>query len=525
MTAALALVFLPGLVPARSIAAVDTTDTVDTADTIIPEHGKYTPAYMSDWAKLPTGDKIPRRNAADIEFETVTGESARKEWAHQEKVHLADLRLRVAWDAKKSNKKNTTLFHVLDCKEVIIENLAIIQGDPDFRGYHTISVEGADRVIIRNLYLAGTVQSHHLRLEGCKDILIDNVEIAGIDYVGNGKTRAGGGIWINNGATGTASSPMGLTGLWMPPGHVRLPGWQIVQNCWFHDALESDGGDWRNQDALLIHHPGNGALFNCVVENWFHPSMDGGFDLSYRRAEPEYQDRFFRIERNIVRNVTFGTKTPGYSPGPNVLFFANNLFVNSLLAEYHNGAANDTYYVHNTYIYDTDQAPPALRDMALRGSSGYASLWSYRALSVLSNSLLYKPAGQFTLFYGNHMGEPDKYLYLKHDYNVYALGSANPVWYRNFSDGVKFRTLDDWRKATGTDGHSALVNASAVQFVEYAKSDYRLRANPAPSPETLTTRYLKPSDARMRVDRDFYGKPRSDSGTAGLSPGAFCVEK
>ncbi|WP_043588298.1 hypothetical protein [Geminisphaera colitermitum] len=522
MTTALALTFFPGLVPARE---EDGVADIAAVDTIIPEHGKYTTAYMSDWSKLPTGDKIPRRDPAGIEFKPVVGETMRREWANQEKVYLADLELRVTWEAKKSNKRTTTLFRIIDCKEVIIENLAIIQSDPDFRGYHTIAIEGADRVIIRNLYLAGTVQSHHLRLEGCKDILIDNVEIAGVDYLGNGRTRVGGGIWINNGATGTASSPMGLTGLWIPPEHVRMPGWQIVQNCYFHGGLESDGGDWRNQDALLIHHPGNGVLFNCVVENWFHPPMDGGFDLSYRRTEPEYQDKFFRIERNVVRNVTFGIKTPARSPGPNVLFFANNLLVNSQLADYHNGAANDVYYVHNTYIYDTDQAPPALREMAQRGASGYASLWRYSALSVLSNSLLYKPSGPFTLFYGNHMGQPDKYLYLKPDYNVYALGSAKPIWYRNSSDGVKFKTLDDWRNATGTDGHSAFVNASAVQFVDYAKGDYRLRSNPAPTPDTLTTRYLSPADARMRVDRDFYGKSRSASDVMGLSPGAFCVEK
>ena len=481
---------------------------------IIPEHGKYSAAYMSDWATLPTGDIRARKNLSEVTFTPVVGEEVRREWLHQDIVHLKDLYLSVHWNRDEADKDETTLFRIVDAKEVVIENLWIINSDPDYRAYHDILVEGADRVIVRNLYLAGTVNSCHLRLEGCRDIFIDNVEIAGVDYEGHGRTRTGGGIWINNGLTGKAG--INGTGLWTE--YARKPGWQIVQNCYFHGGIESDGGKWRNQDALLIHTPGDGLVFNCVVENWFHPVMDGGFDISFRRMEPEYQNRFFRIERNILRNTPLGVKTPAQSLGPSVLFYANNLFINSQLADYHKHADNDVYYVHNTYIYDLDKAPPDLRKDAKRGASGYANLWNYGAATVLNNSLLYKSGeNSFTFYDANSMNTPDKYLHFKPDYNIYAIRPDRAVWLRTAADGVKFRSLDQWRAGTSTDEHSLLVEPESVPFANYQGNDYRLFSNPWEG--VVTESYLDPEDTRMTVNRDFYGHLRSASPAP--SPGAF----
>ncbi len=142
---------------------------------------------------------LARKNLAGVEFQNVQGEQVKKEWRGEKKVVISNLNLRVKWQQPKADKFGTTLFYIENADEVVIENLSIISEDPDYRQYHTIYIEGANRVTIRNLYLAGTVQMYHIRLEGCKDVFIDNVEIAGIDYSGNGRSRLGGGIWINNG--------------------------------------------------------------------------------------------------------------------------------------------------------------------------------------------------------------------------------------------------------------------------------------------------------------------------------------
>ncbi|MDR1280878.1 MAG: hypothetical protein LBK99_08655 [Opitutaceae bacterium] len=502
------------------------------ADGIISEHGKYSAAYMSDWATLPTADKHPRRPLPPLSsLQPVKGETLRRAWLHEKNVRLADLELAVTWEnhadpaSATGTKQNaagnqtksphaTTLFRITNADEVVVENITLLQADADYRAYNTILIEGADRVVIRNVRLAGTVASFHLRIEGCRDVFIDNLEIAGLDYHGHGRPRVGGGLWLNNGNTGRLG--INGTGLWTE--YARQPGWQVIQNSYFHDGIESDGGEWRNQDAVLIHHPGHGVLFNNVVENWFHPPMDGGFDIAFRRADPELQGKFFRIERNILRNVTL-IKTPAAAPGPNTLFYANNLFINTRLADYHKGAANEVRYIHNTYVYDLAKAPPPLRQLARRGASGYACLWNYGATTRLENSLLYRPDADvpFTLYSANKDAAPDKYLHFKPANNTYALDTQKLAWLRTARDGIKCSTLGDWRGLTGADAGSVLVTPPTVRFANYENDDFRLRAIPA---ATAASDYLSPADKRMKIDRDFHGQPRNRAVTA---PGAFCA--
>ena len=149
------------------------------ADSLVPEHDKYTQTYQSDWSKLPTGEVLAKHDVSKISFKEANGEDVRQYFDEQEKVHLKDLHYKVKWN-QKNNKSKTTLILIENVNEVILENISILNTDPDYKAYDSIRVEGADRVIIRNLYLAGTVQSYHLRLEGCGEILIENVEIAGI---------------------------------------------------------------------------------------------------------------------------------------------------------------------------------------------------------------------------------------------------------------------------------------------------------------------------------------------------------
>lgn len=502
------LLLSAGLAWQISTSAADPRPPVE--EGIIPEHGKYTRAYQSDWSKLPAGDVLAKKDVSNVQFQEVTGEQAKREWRGEKRVVISNLNLKVKWDHPKPDKFGTTLFYVEDAGEVVIENLNIISADPDYRQYHTIYIEGAERVIIRNLYLAGTVQSYHIRLEGCKEVLIDGVEIAGIDYNGTGRRRLGGGIWINNGDGKPGQAPLTAK-------HPKLPGWQVVQNCYLHDNSESDGTE-RNQDAVLVHSAGDGLLFNCVVENWMRHTADASFDLSFRRGEPEFQDRFFRIERNIIKNATF-YKSVGNVPGPNMLFWANNLFINSTYADYHRGAA-DSVFVNNTYIFDLEKAPENLRGLAMRGSEGYCCLWGYSGPTALSNGLLFKPGGRFFMFYQNAEPPEDKYHFFVPNHNLYAVGNASTAWLRTAQRGVVFATLDAWREATSQDKDSLQIDGGPEIFADYAKGDYRPVIGAVP-PGVPNPHFLKPGDPRQKVDRDFYGVLRSEAKE--LVPGAFCA--
>ncbi|HAI12741.1 MAG TPA: hypothetical protein DCM28_13620 [Phycisphaerales bacterium] len=478
------------------------------ADQLIPEHGKYSTQYQSDWSTLPTGDVLAKHDLSKIPFKQVNGEEVRQVFANQDAVHVKDLNYKVHWD-RPVDKYKSTLIYIANVKEVVLENINIINTDPDYKAYHSILVEGADRVIVRNLYLAGTVQSYHLRLEGCGEIFIENVEIAGVQYDNRPTHRLGGGIFINNGASGRG----GINNTGLRAEHPRIPGWQVIQNCYIHDNSQDDDHR-RNQDGILIHAPSNGLLFNTVVENWLRPSGDSAFDLGFRRVEPEYQDKTFRVERNIIRNCTF-LKTPGRGTGPNTLFLTNNILINTTIGDYH-GGGGDNRYVHNTFIYDLNQAPQDLRQLALRGSQGFSCLWNFAGRTFYHNNLVYRPAGDFFMFYMNDQGDPQKYRQVYADNNVYAIDPIPSSYLRSAVKGLKVKTFEDWKKDTAQDTGSLVVKPATVPFVSYDSGDFRLTHNPWPNATQLHDRKIE--GVRLSVLKDFDGKARD---TAHPTAGAF----
>lgn len=478
------------------------------ADDIIPEHGKYTTQYQADWSKLPTGDVLAKHDLTQIPFKEVKGEEVRQRFANQDKVHLHDLHYKVQWDGK-SDKFKTTLIIIENVKEVILENISILNTDPDYRAYDGIRVEGADRVIVRNLYLAGAAQSYHLRLEGCGEVFIENVEIAGVKYGNSAFARTGGGIWLNNGASGRG----GINNTGFSVKNPRVPGWQVIQNCYIHDNTEDDDNR-RNQDGILIHAPSNGLLFNTVVENWLRPSGDSAFDLGFRRNEPEYQDRTFRVERNIIRNCTF-LKTPGHGTGPNTLLLANNLLINCTVGDYH-GGGGDNRYVHNTFIYDLNQAPEYLRQQATRGSQGLSCLWSFSGRTFYHNNLIYRPQDTFFMFFMNADGDQEKYRKVFADRNVYAIQPEQTSYLRSATAGEIHKTFESWCKDTAQDANSILVEPATVPFVSYIAGDFRLTGNPWANVTQLYNRKIE--GVLLNIDRDFNGNPRDKTHPA---PGAF----
>lgn len=475
------------------------------ADDIIPEHGKYTQSYQSDWSQLPTGDGLASNDVSQIPFIPIVGENHKMVYSDMQTLHLSNLHYQVSWN-QPSSKYQTTLLYIENVDEVILDNISIMNMDADYRAYHSILIEGADRVIIRNLYLAGPVQSYHLRLEGCGDVLIENVEIAGKQFNGSSFHRLGGGIFINNGATGRG----GINNTGLNVSHPRLPGWQIIQNCYVHDNSEDDGVG-RNQDGILIHSPSHGMLFNTVVENWLRPSCDAAVDLGFRRDEPEYQNRIFRVERNIVRNATY-FKTPGNAPGPNVLYLANNLIINTQLADYH-GGNNAVRYIHNTFLYDVNKAPANLVSLAQRGTQSVARLWNFYGPTYLANNLFYRPASGFKIFYMNNESTQDKYRQIIPNHNVYAIPATSTTFLYNWADGVLLPTLANWQQGTRYDMQSVVVSPSTVSFVDYANNNYHLTTNPWPT--VTDTQTISFNGILLNVTQDFNGNPSN------LTPGAF----
>ena len=289
------------------------------------------------WANLslPTS-RIEKLNLTDIK--TVSGEKYKKIIKNKSTVTLKDIILKVKWDSSYS-KYGTTLFYIRNCKNVLIENVIIIQIDPDYRASHSVLIEDSDNVTIKNCIFLGTNNSYHLRIEGCNKVKVDGVEISGYDYGSLGK-RCGGGIFINNGnqpeklpnTRGMYSlNPKDLTSL-------------VIENCYIHDNLANDG-NFRNQDGVALSSPGNGIFFNNIIENWLRG--DAGLDMSHRRWDEAYRNKIFKIERNVFKNCSY-QKFSGRPKDDvnNIIVTANNIFINTSIG----------YYPKNyqiIHIYDT----------------------------------------------------------------------------------------------------------------------------------------------------------------------------
>ena len=477
------------------------------ADDITPEHGKYTQSYQSDWSQLPTGDILTHNDVNQIPFIPIVGENHKANYTFTDlpTVHLSNLHFQVSWN-QASSKYQTTLMHFENVDEVILDNISIMNMDSDYRAYHSILIEGADRVIIRNLYLAGTVHSYHLRVEGCAEVLIENVEIAGKQYSGSSFHRLGGGIWIKNGNTGGG----GIDNTGMSIDHPRLPGWQVIQNCYIHDNTEDDGAG-RNQDGILFHAPGHGIVFNNTVENWLRPNADAAMDLGYRRVEPEYQSRILRVERNIVRNATY-FKTPGTAPGPNLLYLVNNLMINTQIADYH-GGGNDVHYLHNTFIYDPTKSPTHLTFRVTPITKTIARLWDFYGPTYMENNLFYRLDHGFDIIYISASLSQDKYLHFVPNHNVYAVPAVSTDFLTNSSYVPVISTLNDWQQETSYDMQSVVVSPSTVPFADYVNDNYQLTSNPWPT--VTDTQTISFNGVLLQVTQDFNGNPSNQT------PGAF----
>ncbi len=470
---------------------------------IIKEHGQYSEAYRSDWSALPNGKDMARQDPANRAFETLSGDDAKRWYADQDRVHISGEALEVSWPWRGYDNQ---VYRIRDVKTVIIEDVAVVQKDPDYRGYHSVLIENCDTAVIRNSSFAGAVEHSHIKIKGCRDVLIDNVEIAGIDYDKSGRHRSGGGIFIENGNAQRKGSFGG-------PGWRDLE-WLVIQNSYIHDLTGGDGTR-RNHDAILVHTPADGVIFNNVVENWLRRYGDAAIDVGYRRGGA--RDRFLRIERNIVRNATL-TKTPGeFGDGSSAVLWANNLMINAYHGDYHEGWSN--LFVHNTYVWDPDKLPLLLeRDFS---SHAFYRLWEdMRYPSFGRNNLLFINVPDPFWVYDQSGGRADKYRNLFTDHTVYLTRAPLETgWLMSDADndGPTFRSFEDWKTDTGNDRHSIVGVAAPDGFVDYAGDDYRLTER-SPAAGSGNAAFAVTRDPRMAITRDFFGKPRSATSP---SAGAF----
>jgi len=413
------------------------------ASEVIMEHGKYSQTYLSDWANLPTGKKMIQANlqkeigtALGLKendfnlktgkgFKSVIGENIKtsKVWkpGNNNEVYLKNLAYKVKWN---TTPYHGVLFYYYGYKRVVIENLAIIQENSDYRTYNAVIVRGCDEVVVRNTYFAGTAGHAHIRIEGCKRVLVENTEIAGIDYFGTGKFRNGAGIHVLNGNSATPMTP--------------VLEWLTIQNCYIHD-LNDGYGTWKNQDGILLESPADGILFNCYFENWDRTFGDGAIDAGHRNLDVNYaKNHFFRIERNIIKDCSY-TKSPGTAAN-NILFWTNNLYLNAMHIDYHSNSAQ--YFVNNSFIFEP-LSSPWIYELDAFGGPTY-----------IQNCLIYKPLGQFNVFVNQNASPPsDKWKGIHSDCNVLRMGLyPHDRW---IAGNTEINTLEDWQNA-GNDLHSIM---------------------------------------------------------------------
>ncbi|QOR71635.1 right-handed parallel beta-helix repeat-containing protein [Ruania alkalisoli] len=504
--------------PAGAAAAVDGPGARHSIRPPLRMSNPYTDDYTGSWTSLDTGDVLGSHDLSGITWSNVTGENVQQLYDFQSSQTVSNQYLRLTWNATSANKTGTCLWRFKDVDQVTIENVYVENLDPDYITSHVIRVEGADEVIIRNCYFAGPVDRQHIFLEGVANILIENVEIVGLELPGTNGPRAGGGIMINNGATSGSDD-----GVDTP--YAREPVQQTIQHCYIHNSWDDDGNE-RNQDGILIHSPADGYIFNNVIENWFRnePSggpqahgMDSSIDIGFRRDEPQFQDKNVRVERNILRNTTF-FKTPVGTIGPNRILLANNLIINAKLDDYHGGGSSTSHYVHNTMLWDIDLAPISLQSLAQRGATGYCfKLGSFSGPTVLENCVVYTEDSSPDIVYANSSGSAGKWAGWSADHNAYGTSTSSTKWLNSTVDSTVCSTFSSWQSTTGNDANSVTAAPDPNWFEDYLGGDYRLSGSSLWS-GVADTSFVNHADPHLRVDRDFNGESRT---TSNVRPGAF----
>ena len=466
----------------------ETIEEIDPYENFWGEHGNYSLDYLSNWSILKEGNQN-KKKIDENNFYFVNGEDGKKTYTN-ETITIKDLALKINWN-NSYDKYNTALYLIRNCSRVIIDNVSIIQANWDYRSSSAIFIQGCNEVIINNSYFSGTTDNNHIRIEGSEKIFIDNIEISGYNY-GEKGIRSGGGIFINNG-----QGENGTEGIYdFTPKNLN---WLVIQNSYFHDYFESDEietGFWRNHDAILIHSPSDGIIFNNYCENWV--KADSCFDIGHRRNDQNYNQHAFRAERNIVKNSPWGSKIVGLSNENVKIIFTNNLYVNSTISDYHKNYT--AYRVHETYIYDTNSE--WLRFLALWGIDGDL---------IFENNLVYKELDRIKgVYWEGGTSQEGDYFNIIPNYNSYLINP--PQYWVAMINGSRIFDFEDWQNL-GKDINSSFITPENC-FINYNQSNFNLNSNCSIIGKGNKD-YIN-NEIPLRVNKDFKGTSRINP-----SPGAF----
>ncbi|WP_167854961.1 right-handed parallel beta-helix repeat-containing protein [Mangrovimicrobium sediminis] len=262
------------------------------------------------------------------------GHRVQQRWNGKDQVVISDMSAKILWN-RAAAKYKTTLFHIRRAKVVVIENLNIETGDSDSRMYDTIHIENANRVIVRNSRFAGSVRHYHLRFDNVRELILENVEIAGVEYEGLPGFRGGGGIYFR-------SKPVKKSDM----ARYTAPAWVEISGCRIHDYTAGEAH--RNHDGINLDSPGDALIHNCEIRNWGRDGeiADAAIDVSYRLPKVP-GDHQITVTGNRIENASF-VKTPGFGPFTNTILWEANTFIDTQVADYHGGYS--TVYRSNHFL-------------------------------------------------------------------------------------------------------------------------------------------------------------------------------
>ena len=456
-------------------------------DDLVREHGKYSQAYQQDWSSLPNGKAQARWDLAKVKFETVAGEQVRQVFADKENVRICGRALKVRWAAAKCDKYRHTLYYFRHCKNVTVEDMAVVQMDPDFRAASTFFFESCDRVTIRRCYLAGSSTKAKIRIEGCREYFIDRVDMSGWDY-GEQGIESGHGIFINNGAGWNAEKNRQRMLYAAQPRELE---WGVIQNCYIHDYPKVHRQ--HNHDGILFHAPASGIVFNCYFENY---EADSCLDISHRRNDAKYRNHVFRVERNVFDRCHRVKTNGAVGSSDCAIMWANNLYVDSMVTDYHTGWKN--WHVHETYVFT--HRPGYFFTMHCQPGG-----------TLFRNCLMYAPQGVKGMYepwarpnQDPSVIQPDHFLYLM---------KPPLLWlHQRGANGQTIATWPEWR-AAGFDPHSKLLSPVSP-FVDATARDFRLKPGAVATAAGVPD-FLRPTDPRLAVPLDYLGRRRPDPPSVG----------
>lgn len=414
---------------------------------------------------LPSGLTFPVVGT----FKTIQGEDHLVRIDGKEHVELKNLSFAIAWKGQQHHYR-TTLIVISNCEEVLIDNIHLLQLDKDARAAYTILVENCGRVVVKNSSFRGT-GIYHLRFEGCREVLIDSVEIAGVEYAPN-QVRCGGGIWINNGddSPGKYQVSRGLN-----TKNPRDLTHFAILNSWFHDSLDEE--QYKNVDGVLVHSGAQGLISNCRFENW--QKGDTALDVSHRRLDEGYDRKLIRVERNIFSNCRLVKSSGRSNPGCRIIW-CNNVFTDTPLADYHKGY--EVIHSFEDFIF----TEPSTRFLALWGLRD-GTLRIEHCLFVLPHNKVFLHQGE--------AGTSKDYMWVSSDFNIFYLGIPMD-WVSG--QGIFIKKITDWQ-AMGNDRHSWVFPLNPQKSID-ARSLERILGKGLSPPLELVGAHIPQSD--------YLGKPR-----------------